>query len=60
MKPAGEVVAALAEVVRSGDSFRRRAAVDALSEFGPAAEAAIPALLRALRGSRRQEASILL
>jgi HEAT repeat protein len=46
---AGEVIAALAGLLRSDDSSRRAAAADALGEFGPAAEPAVPALIRAIR-----------
>lgn len=46
---AGEVIAALAEVVRSGHPSRRSSAAGALGEFGPAAEPAVPVLTRALR-----------
>jgi HEAT repeat protein len=45
----GAVIAALAEVVRSGDPNQRFWAASALGQFGPAAEAAIPALIEALR-----------
>jgi HEAT repeat protein len=48
-KSAGEVIAALTEVVRSDDPTRRAWAADALGEFGRAAEPAIPALVQALR-----------
>src|SRR5262249_48247633 len=46
---AGEVVAALAEAVRSEGLGRRQAATEALVEFGPAAEPAIPALVEVVR-----------
>jgi HEAT repeat protein len=46
---AGAVIAALAEVVRSGDHNRRFWAARSLGQFGPAAETAIPALIEALR-----------
>jgi HEAT repeat protein len=46
---AGPVIAALAEVVRSGHPFQRQSAIEALGEFGPAAEPAVPTLLEALR-----------
>ena len=49
---AGEVVAALAEAVRTGGPVIAWAAIKALGEFGPAAEPAIPALLQVLRESR--------
>ena len=52
---AGEVVAALAEVARSGDvryPDLRASAIDALGEFGPTAEPAVPALLEAFGDSR--------
>jgi HEAT repeat protein len=45
---AGEVIAALAEVVQSGPPQRRASAARALGQFGPAAASAIPALLRLL------------
>jgi HEAT repeat protein len=48
-KSAGEVIAALAEVVRSDHVSRRWSAARALGEFGPAAESAVPVLVRALR-----------
>jgi hypothetical protein len=46
---AGEVVAALAEAVRTGGPSGRNPAIEALGAFGPAAEPAIPALLQVLR-----------
>jgi HEAT repeat protein len=46
---AGEVVAALAEAVRTVDPIWRDPAIRALGEFGPAAEPAIPALVHVLR-----------
>jgi HEAT repeat protein len=46
---AGVVVAALAEVVRSGHPSRRTTAIRVLDNFGPAAEPSIPALIRAFR-----------
>ena len=42
---AGEAIAALAEVVRSGHPQRRASAANALGEFGPAAAPAVPALI---------------
>ena len=48
-KSAGEVIAALADVVRSDHPSRRGSAAYALGEFGPAAEPAIPALIHSLR-----------
>ena len=48
-KSAGDVITALAEVVRSGHPSRRRSAFEALGEFGPAAEPAVPVIIRALR-----------
>ena len=48
-KSADEVIAALAEVVRSDHVSRRGSAARALAEFGPAAESAVPVLVRALR-----------
>jgi HEAT repeat protein len=45
----GEVVAALAESVRSDHWARRQAAIQVLREFGPAAEPAIPALVQVVR-----------
>src|SRR5262249_34633720 len=46
---AGAVIAALTEVVRSGHPVRRWEAADALGQFGPEAETAVPLLIRALR-----------
>jgi HEAT repeat protein len=48
-RSAGEVIAALSEVVGSAHRSRRPTAARALGEFGPAARSAIPALVRALR-----------
>jgi HEAT repeat protein len=45
---AGEVIEALTAVVRFGHPYRRVAATHALSEFGPAAGAAIPALIEVI------------
>jgi HEAT repeat protein len=45
----GEVVAVLAEAVRSGNPSRQQGATDALGHFGAAAEPAVPALMRYLR-----------
>jgi HEAT repeat protein len=44
-RSAGEVIAALTEVVRSGHPLRRASAANALGQFGPAAERAVPALI---------------
>jgi hypothetical protein len=46
---AGEAVAALAEVVRTGEPGWRDSAIMALSNFGLAAEPAIPPLVQVLR-----------
>jgi HEAT repeat protein len=46
---APEAIAALAEVVRAGAPQRRSSAADALAEFGPTAEAAIPDLIQMLK-----------
>ena len=46
---AGEVVQALTEVLRAGHPYRRVAAAHALGEFGPAAVAAVPALISVVR-----------
>jgi HEAT repeat protein len=46
---AGETIAALTEVMRSGPSDRWGWASDALGAFGPAAEPAVPALVQALK-----------
>jgi hypothetical protein len=48
-RSAGEVIATLAEVVQSEQASRRAGVADALGEFGPAAEPAIPALVQTLR-----------
>jgi HEAT repeat protein len=48
-KSAGEIIAALTEVVRSEHPSRRASAANALGEFGAAAEPAVPALIQALR-----------
>ncbi len=45
---AGQVIAALAELIQETSPNRSAAAVAALGEFGPAAESAVPALIRAL------------
>ena len=45
---AGEAVAALSQVVRSGARQRRSSAATALAEFGPAAKSAIPDLIKML------------
>jgi hypothetical protein len=45
---AKQVMAALIEVVRSGPLSRRGWAAVALSEFGPAAEDAVPVLIKAI------------
>jgi HEAT repeat protein len=45
---AGPVIAVLAELVRADAPHKWRAAVDSLMEFGPAAESAVPELIRAL------------
>lgn len=52
---AGEVVAALVEVVRSGDPERRASAATALAEFGPAAESILPTLVRIWREDLARE-----
>jgi hypothetical protein len=49
---AGQVVAVLTELVQETSPKRAAAAVAALGEFGPAAESAIPALIRALSWER--------
>ena len=46
---AGEALAALTEVARSGHPSRRPSAILALRGFGPAADPAVPLLIRALR-----------
>ncbi len=46
---AGEAMAALAEVVRSGPPQRRGSAAEALGPFGPAAVSAVPALVGLLK-----------
>jgi HEAT repeat protein len=53
---AGEVIADLTEGVRSSQPHRRYFMIDALAEFGAAAEPAVPALIQVLReglGSER-------
>jgi HEAT repeat protein len=50
-KSAGEAMTALVGLLQSGDSETRRAAGDALGGFGPAAESAIPDLIRILKDS---------
>jgi HEAT repeat protein len=50
-RSAGEAMTALVGLLQSGDSETRRAAGDALGAFGPAAESAIPALIRILKDS---------
>jgi HEAT repeat protein len=44
-----EVVTAMAEALDSSNWWQRRAAMEALVAFGPAAEPAVPALIRAMR-----------
>jgi HEAT repeat protein len=46
---AGEVIEALDETIRSGPPFWRYSIIDALAEFGAAAEPAIPLLVQVLR-----------
>jgi hypothetical protein len=46
---AGEAMAALAEVVRSGPAQRKDSAAEALGAFGPAAAPAVPALVGLLK-----------
>jgi HEAT repeat protein len=48
---AKEVVAALTEVARSGPVIRRGWAAHALGDFGPAAEEAVPALVKIIKES---------
>ena len=45
---AGQVIAVLTELIQETSPNRCEAAVAALGEFGPAAESAVPALIRAL------------
>src|SRR5262249_47774833 len=54
---AGEVVAALAEAVRSDEWARRQSAIQALREFGPAAEPAISALVQVVREDLRGDSA---
>jgi PBS lyase HEAT-like repeat len=49
---AGQVIAVLTELIQETSPNRTAAAVAALGEFGPAAESAIPALIRALSWKR--------
>ena len=49
---AGQVIAVLTELIQEKSPNRSAAAVAALGEFGPAAESAIPALIRALSWKR--------
>jgi HEAT repeat protein len=53
---AGDIITALTEVLRSGDPFRRMSAANALGKIGPAAEPAIPSLIRLLRADLAGEA----
>jgi HEAT repeat protein len=46
---AGEVITVLSEVVRSGHPSLRGQALEALGDFGPAAEPAIPLIIKTLR-----------
>jgi HEAT repeat protein len=52
---AGEAIAALTEVVRSGPPRRRAAAASALGAFGAAAAAAVPAVITLLRENAASE-----
>jgi hypothetical protein len=54
---AAEVIAALSEVVRSGHSFGPEFAAQALRDFGPAAQAAIPDLIRFARETTKRHGS---
>ena len=49
---AGQVIAVLTELIQETSPNRAAAAVAALGEFGPAAESAIPTLIRALSWKR--------
>jgi HEAT repeat protein len=49
---AGQVIAVLSELIKETSPNRSAAAVAALGEIGPAAESAVPALIRALSGKR--------
>ena len=46
---AGEVIQSLTAVVQAGHPYRKVAAVDALSDFGPAAVGAVPSLINDVR-----------
>ena len=55
---AGEAIKALIAVVRSGHPYRRVAAAHALSDFGPAAAAAIPALIDVVQANATAKADL--
>jgi HEAT repeat protein len=55
-RSAGEVIAALTEIVRAGHRHQRETAASALGDIGPAAEPAVPALIRVLRDDLADEA----
>ncbi len=55
---AGEAMAALVEVVRSGPPRLRRSAADALGAFGPAAVSAVPILINLLEQAVADEAAV--
>ena len=55
---AGEVIEALIAVVRTGHPYRRVAAAQALGDFGPAAVAAIPALIDVFKKSAVTKADL--
>ncbi len=54
---AGEVIATLSEMARSGTGFRQLQAIRSLGEFGPDAAPAIPALIRMAREAGPDHAS---
>ena len=52
---AGKVIAGLREVVRTGRPEIQSNAADALAEFGPAAESAVPDLILAIQEAAREK-----